>query len=492
MSPTATDTPIPDYLNLGIDPGFAPDPVDARKVAVAMSAVDTVPPPPPGPMRLPRASWLTDNDIAAILGAYALSIVGMWSIHGGVTALTSGWADAWTSITSLTGLLTSAVALLALVLVARPKALERRAGLDRLFIWHRILGDTMGLLLGVHVVAGVVAWSADSGVVGAIRDLTGREQYMALATVGALLIGVVTVSSLKAIRRQMAYETWYFVHLLAYVGMAVSFGHEIYLGSDLADDKVARYFWVGLHVAVALMLVVSRWGRAVAAFVRPLRISGIERVNADTVCIEVSGTSLARREGDAGQFCYVRPLASGLWWQTHPFSMSAAPTTRRLRFTIKDRGDATHAIGELKVGTRVVVDGPYGVVTPQVLDGAKALFIVGGVGVAPVLAMMQRLSPDHEPLVLFRAHGERDLVHLDELKAATERLGGKVMTLVGPTAKLAVKDPFSAKVLTAAIPDVAERSVVMCGPDRLLMAARSGLKAAGVPTDRIHSEHTWW
>ena len=303
-----------------IDPGLK---VGKRPTSVA------VPPPPPGPMRLPRRSWLTDNDIAAILAAYSLTIVGMWSIHGGVKALTAGWADAWISITSLTGLLTSAVALLALALVARPKALERRVGLDRLFIWHRILGDSMGLLLGAHVVAGVVAWSAEGGVFSAIRDLTGREQYMALATVGALLIGVVTVSSLKVVRRQMAYETWYFVHLLAYVGMVVSFGHEIFLGSDLADDKVARYFWVGLHVAVAAMLVVSRWGRALGAFVRPLKISKVERLNSDTVCLEVSGKSLKHREGDAGQFCFVRPLASGLWWQTHPFSMSAAPTTRR-------------------------------------------------------------------------------------------------------------------------------------------------------------------
>lgn len=467
---------------VGIDPGLG-----------TVSTVEpTLTPPPPGPMALPRSSRVTDHDIAAVLAAYSLTIVGMWSVHGGLNDLAAGWTDAWNSITALTGLLTSAVALTALVLVARPRFLERRAGLDRMFVWHRILGDTMGLLLGAHVVAGVVAWSTDGGVVTAVLDLTGREPYMALATVGALLVGIVTVSSLRTVRRRMAYETWYFIHLLAYVGMAVSFGHTIYLGSDLADDSVARWYWVGLHVVVALMLVYGRWGRAVVAFARPLRVSSVQRLNKDTVCVEVSGSALARREGDAGQFCFLRPLTRGLWWQVHPFSMSAAPTTRSLRFTVKDRGDATRAIGDLRVGTRVVVEGPFGVMTPDVLAGRKALFVVGGVGVAPVLAILQRLSPDHEPVVLFRAHREHDLVHFDELKTAVERLGGRVLTLVGPTAKLAVKDPFSAAVLTAAIPDVSERSVVLCGPDRLVMAARSGLKAAGVPTDRIHSESSWW
>lgn len=459
--------------------------------AVATSG-RTIPAPPASPMRRPRPSRLTDNDIAAALAAYVLLITGIWSVHGGLADLGAGWASAWTSITALSGLYTSAVALMALVLVARPKSLERRFGLDRMFVWHRILGDSMGLLLGLHVFAAVVAWTADSGVKNALIDLTGGTPYMALATVGAALIGVVTITSLKSIRQKLAYETWYFVHMLAYAGMAISFGHEIYLGSDLANDTVARWFWVGAHAMVVALLIVSRWGRTAVAFVRPLRVSSIRHVNHDTVDIVVTGRGLRAREGDAGQFCFVRPLASGLWWQSHPFSMSAAPTVGRIRFTIKDRGDATRSITALKPGTRVMVEGPFGVVTPDVLDGAKALFVVGGVGVAPVLAMLERLGPDHEPVVLYRAHSEKDLVHLDDLRAAAERLGGRLLTLVGPTAKLAVSDPFSARVLTAAIPDVADRAVVMCGPDRLLHAARAGLRAAGVPKSRIHSEHSWW
>ena len=476
-------------MAMTIDPGLA----NSKVTKGFAEATDTkIPPPPTSAMNRLTPSRLTDTDIAAVLAAYGLCVVGMWSVHGGITKLTSGWSQAWTSITSLSGLLTSAIALLALVLVGRPLSLERRFGLDRMFVWHRILGDSMGLLLGIHVAAGTVAWAAESGWINAIIDLTGQMPYMALAFVGALLIGVVTISSLKSIRQKLSYETWYFIHMLAYLGMAISFGHEIYLGSDLAGDNVARYFWVGLHVAVLSLMVVSRWGRTIKAVVRPLRVTSIETVGYKTVAIEVSGKSLQHREGDAGQFCFVRPIKRGLWWQSHPFSMSAAPTRDRIRFTIKDRGDASHSITQLVKGSRVIVEGPFGVVTPDVLEGSKALFVVGGVGVAPVLAMVQRLIPDHEPIVLYRAHSEKDLVHFEELKTAVERLGGKILTLTGPTAKLAVKDPFSAKVLTAAIPDVAERAVVLCGPDRLLHAARSGLKAAGVPVSRIHSEHVWW
>ena len=89
--------------------------------------------PPGRAMTRPDASRLSDSDIAAVLAAYGLCVVGMWSVHGGMTNLSQGWTLAWTSVTSLSGLLASAVALLALVLVGRPLSLERRFGLDR--IW---------------------------------------------------------------------------------------------------------------------------------------------------------------------------------------------------------------------------------------------------------------------------------------------------------------------------------------------------------------------
>jgi len=443
------------------------------------------------PLATPRAGRLNDTDLLAVLSAFAFLVVGTWSAHGGLRALTS-WDTAWTSAASLSGLLASALALVALVLVARPRSIERRYGLDRLFVWHRILGDSMGLLLAVHVAVSLVAWTRDLGLADAVSQLTGAEPYMALATVGAFLVGMVVVTSLKAVRRTLSYETWWFVHLLAYAGFAMAFGHTITLGSDFADDPVARWTWISLHVTVAALLLLSRWGSLAMSIVRPLRIHSVTRLNGDTVAVEIGGKSLRGRSGAAGQFCFLRPFARGLWWQTHPFSLSAAPTTDTLRFTIKDRGDATSSIGALRPGRRVAVEGPFGAVTPDVLDGRKALFIVGGVGVAPAVAMLQTLDRTHEPVVLYRAHSESDLVHVEELHELCERLGGRLRTLVGPSARLAVKDPFSVSVLTTVVPDIAERGVVVCGPDRLVHAARAGAKACGVPSSDIHSEHSWW
>ena len=443
---------------------------------------------------LPRRRYtiFSDNHLLSFFCAAFGVILTVWFRHNGLADLGRGAIPAATSLTALTGIAASFAGLAGLALAGRPLAIEHRYGLDRVFIWHRILGETMAVLIGLHVVAGVFAWGLDTGFGAAIIDLTGRESYMALAFVGALIIGAVTITSLRSIRRQMSYETWYFVHLLAYAGFAISFSHEIVWGELFSDDAFSRWMWIALHIGVGVMLIRGRWGRFVAAAVRPMRIAETNKLNDNATELRLAGGALHKMVGDAGQFVIVRPLAKGLWWQAHPFSLSAAPTTDGLKISVKALGDGSAAIGRLPVGTRVVVEGPFGACTPRAIEDRKVLFIVGGIGVTPVKAMLERLDRRNQPIVLYRASRHDDLIYANELRGMAKALGGELMTLVGPTATLAVKDPFSGKVLRRAIPDLSERVALLCGPERLLWAGRAGLREAGVASEDIHFEQPWW
>ncbi|MEO7370625.1 MAG: ferredoxin reductase family protein, partial [Ilumatobacteraceae bacterium] len=447
---------------------------------------------PAQPLQHHRYTIVSDNHLLWLLSATFGVVLTVWLRHGGFGDLSGGAVPAATSLTALSGIAASFAGLAGLALAGRPLAIEHRYGLDRVFIWHRILGETMAVLVGVHVVASVFAWGLGTGFGPAIIDLTGRQTYMALAFVGSLLIGAVTISSLRSIRRQMSYETWYFVHLLAYAGFAISFGHEIVWGELFAYDSFSRWMWIALHVGVGIMLIRGRWGRLIASVVRPLRIAKTRRLNDNTTEIRLAGGNLHAMIGDAGQFVIVRPLVRGLWWQAHPFSLSAAPTTHGLKISVKSLGDGSASIGKLPVGTRVAVEGPFGAFTPRTIADRKVLFIVGGIGVTPVKAMLERLDRRHQPIVLYRASRHDDLVYANELRGMARELGGELMTLVGPTATLAVKDPFSGKALRRAIPDLTERVALLCGPERLLWAGRAGLREAGVAGDDIHFEQPWW
>lgn len=442
------------------------------------------------PLGRPRRGRLIDTDIAAVLTAGTVCVVGLWVRHGGISALGAGRVEATASISRLSGLLCSALALAGVVLVGRPRSLERMVGLDRMLVWHRIIGDIVGVLLAVHVAAGTISWTFDAGWSTTLDDLLGGEPYIGLAVIGGSIVGVVVLSSLQAIRRRLSYEAWYLVHLTVYVGFALSYGHQIVVGSDLVEDRLARGFWAMLHAGALLSVLWGRWGSLVRSARRPLTVLRSQRLSDDVTAITLGGPHLKRFSAAAGQFAFVRPVSR--WWRSHPFSLSAAPTEGSMRFTIKELGAGSADTMRLAVGSKVIVEGPYGITTRELIGDRSPLFVVGGVGVTPVRALLEDLSVTSRPLVLYRARHDDDLVHLDELQALAGRCGGRVLTLVGPTTALAGSDPFSAARLRSLTGDLVERVAILCGPQRLIVAARSGLRAAGVPAEQIHYERVWW
>ena len=449
------------------------------------------------PLTPPRRSEMATPVLTVGTIAFFAIIVGLWVMNGGIGDLDAGWLEGWTSLARITGLLASAVALVGLVLVARLTFVERRLGLDRMFVWHKWLGGSMAVLLWIHIVASIAAWTDGESLSQAIIDLTGRQSQMAIATVGALLVTVVAITSLQSVRRRMSYETWYFLHLLAYFGLAFAFPHEIELGGDLVDDRAAWWFWVAIHLAVVVALIWGRWGRAIVSILRPMRVASIEVIAPGSVELRLDGGRLRSIEAEAGQFATLRPLTARLWWQPHPFSLSAAPSTGGLTFTIKDRGDASAAITRLRVGDRVAVEGPFGCLTLDTLDPNKGLvLIVGGVGIAPARALLQRLPVDvpigRQPIVLFRARQVAELLHYDEIRSMAEQRGGRVFNLVGSSVALSVDDPFAPEELRLILPDLDRRQAYVCGPERMIAAARSGLRKVGMPRGDIHYEHSWW
>ena len=430
--------------------------------------------------------------MGAVIGALTLVVVGLWARHGGVADLGGTATAMFTSLASLSGLFASEAGILGLVLITRTPQLERRYGLDRMFNWHRLLGEAMAIFLVVHIVTSIEAWANPGGIVNAVKDLTGREAYMALTTVGTVMVLFVTVSSLKAVRAKFNYETWYFIHLMAYVGLAFSFSHQIVIGADFMHDELARWFWVGIHAALVLWIIWGRWGTLVKSLTHPLRVASVRPEANGVVSLTLTGSNLRSHRAASGQFYYLRDLSPGRWWRNNPFSLSSEPSTDALRFTIKDRGDASRAFTQIPVGTRVAIEGPYGVCTPDLVGSDKVLLVAGGVGIGPIVSFLEQLRPSSQPVVLYRAHSQSEVAHADELdKLVTER-GGRLHVLVGPRHTLKVADPFAADVLTKAIPDLATRVVVVAGPESMIKAVQHGARDAGVPAERIHAERAWW
>ena len=310
---------------------------------------------------------------------------------------------------------------------------------------------------------------------------------MITATVGTALFVAVVLTSIVIARRRLRYEAWYAVHLAAYAAIALAWFHQIPTGNELVLDRVAADYWRALYAATLALLVGFRVVTPLAGFLRHrLRVAEVIVEGPGVVSIRIEGRRLDRLEAQAGQFFLWRFLARGRWGTAHPFSLSAAPDGRSLRITVKALGDHSGRMRDLRVGTRVLAEGPFGTFTPSARRREKVLLIAGGIGITPVRALLEELHGD--VVVLYRVVTDDDAIFRVELDELARTHGFRLHYVVGDHATETGADLLSAPHLRALVPDLADRDVFVCGPPAMTDLAVARVRDAGVQRRHIHAE----
>jgi predicted ferric reductase len=377
--------------------------------------------------------------------------------------------------------------LIMVLLIARMGWLERAVGQDRLVRWHRHIAPWALALITAHVVLITLGY-AQSSRTGALRQLwvfLSSYPDVLAATVGFGLLVMVAVTSVRTARRRLKYETWWVVHLYTYIALALAFAHQIVTGVSFVGHPLARAIWATAWASTAGLVIVYRFALPVARNLRhQLRIERVAEEAPGVYSVICRGRRLDRLAVSGGQFFQWRFLTRDLWWQAHPYSLSALPRPPLMRVTIKALGDHSRTIAQLKPGTRVLIEGPYGAFTHHAQSTGRVALIAAGVGITPLRAMLEDLPAYVDVAVIVRASAPEDLVHRDEVATLVERRGGQAYAVVGPrrTARL------DARSLGRLVPDLAQRDVYVCGPTGFSESILSAALALGVPRDRIHHE----
>jgi predicted ferric reductase len=427
----------------------------------------------------------------------ALTLVTFWWATGGGLTDLGGWATGLTSLGRLTGLLASVLLLVQVLLMARVPLLERAFGQDRLAAIHRLVGFTSFTAMIAHI--GLITWGYAAGDLlaspGELWNLTFTYPGMLLAATGTACLVMVVVTSIRAARTRLRYESWHLLHLYAYLGVGLALPHQLWTGQEFLASTARTVFWWSLWALAAGSVLLWRLALPLLRSLRHrLVVTEIVPEGDGSVSVHLTGENLADLDAHAGQFLTLRFLTGTGWMRAHPYSLSAAPDGLSLRITVKALGDGSAAVAGLRPGTRALVEGPYGRLTARARTAPGAALIGAGVGITPLRALAEELAGDvvvlhrftgtplfaREFAQLAREHGIALVPLPGRRRSADSWLGEGA----GPT------DDLTA--LLARVPDIAERDVYLCGPTPWTGLVHRTLLAAGTPAERIHTETFGW
>jgi len=327
---------------------------------------------------------------------------------------------------------------------------------------------------------------------GPVAVLTGLAAWIALLIL--VLLGVFRE------QRSGSYEAWRASHGVGAVVVAVFGTWHALEGGRYSAHPFLSWFWI---VLLAVALAALAWVyvlKPVWQLGHPFTVRSVRRIAERTWELVVVPEKGGLPAFEAGQFVWLNVGHSPFSLYENPFSIASAPTEGgQLAFVIKEVGDFTRSLGELKPGTRAFVDGPHGNMTISGRSADGIVLYAGGVGVAPILSILRDLRDrgDSRPLLLL--YGNRaaeQIVYREELDEMKQRLNLQIEYFLSePPAGWDGRSGMIDQTAVAGMltdQDAARWLHVICGPLPMIEGIEETLLARGVPARQILSERFYY
>lgn len=403
---------------------------------------------------------------------------------------------------SLSGLILASLALLQLLLMSRAPFIEQTWGQDKLARVHAFLGKVFLVFLVAHPALVVAAYSNTS-------QMSFFSQYFAMlklddmlgAVVGFWLFVALIIYSLLRVYKKLEFEKWYLSHLLMYVAVLVSFGHQKELGSSLLTSNIFASYWTLLYVLTFASLAGFRVGLPLYRFYKHrFYVEKLEQETGDVWSVYIKGQNLSDFKTLGGQFFIVRFLTNGFWREAHPFSLSTTAGQDHLRLSIKASGNFSGKISKLSPKTKVYVEGPYGVFTAKRASKDKVLLLAGGIGITPFRSMLEDLGKAGKDVVLLYGNKtKQDIALKNELEDLASKYHVQIHHVLSNektenSTQLAESSEnvhygfITTELIQQVVPDFLEREVFVCGPPPMMNGLIKTLKQNNLPKSQLHFE----
>jgi predicted ferric reductase len=367
-----------------------------------------------------------------------------------------------------------------LFLSTRPKWAEPYfGGLDKMYITHRHTGTAAFLLIFAHVLT--VPISTTGWALG---------NYLAvIAFMGIVTIVLITLAPRIPFLNLLTggdYDDWKKLKRFIGIFFILAYIHALTIPNPLHAFIAINWLQIFFIIGVLSYLYTEVFGGIFKKFV-PYKVEAVKHPNNSSTEVILRAKKEPIQRHRAGQFLFVRFPGNKSLNESHPFTISSAPSEDVLRLTIKASGNFTRDLfSDLKAGSDAVIEGAYGMFDYKT-GGEKQIWVAGGIGVTPFLSFLRDLGTDlkHDVYFYYTVRHPEESIFVDEIKSIVKK---------HPRLKNHIR--FSAKdgsltvddILKNAGGDLRSHHIYLCGPLPMIQAFKRKFLESGVASGNIHYE----
>jgi predicted ferric reductase len=369
------------------------------------------------------------------------------------------------------------------VLSTRLKFLEEIfGGMDKVYLVHGIIGGIAFMFILAHPIFLVANLIPQHLVQAAGYFIPGGILSLDIGLIA--IVGLITLIFVTFFTR-IKYNKWKFTHEFMGGIFALVILHMLLVDDSVAIDNIfiGYNFFVLIIALIGGSAIIYSW--IIRKKYKKYPIYKIENIKINNNIVELElEPETESIQYQPGQFIFLRFNNEILSKEPHPFSIASKSNERKISVFIKESGDFTEKLTNLKIGDQVSLEGPYGKFNFKNFDNKEQIWIAGGIGITPFLGMIEELKDMLEYNVAFIYIFREN--YIITKKFAEELSKIKNLKFIPWNSEKRGSITIG-KIIDEKI-DLRDKEILICGPLGLKGSLIKELKELGIKKNKIHEE----
>jgi len=387
-----------------------------------------------------------------------------------------------TSLGQILGLVGISLFSINLILAGRFKLLDKHfKGLDKVYSNHHKIGAIAFSLLLFHPLLLVIKYVAISTREAAMFFVPFTNMPV---TWGIISLFIMIILIIFTFYINFRYHIWKISHKFMVLAFFFAVLHSFFITSDVSRNNLLRYYILALAFTGLLIIIRKAFFDYFANNKLKYKIKNVRQFDRDILEVEMEAIS-KKMIFTPGQFAFFNFLSKNVSSESHPFSISSSNSDDNLKITIKNLGDFTSILKNMKPNDGVLIDGPYGSFSYKNVSNKNQIWVAGGIGITPFYSMAQSLESEYHVDLYYSVKEDKEAVYLKKLQDL-ERKNPNLKFILWNTSK---RGHINGGLISSLSEGLTSEDIFLCGPSLFMESLKEQFVGLGVDIKKIHYEN---